>query len=312
MASFLGIDTSNYTSSAALYNTADGVVRQQKKPLPVAQGRIGLRQSDAVFAHVKQLGAIVETLFRDTPDSLAAVGVSARPTNAPGSYMPCFLAGEMAARCVAASHSAPLYVFSHQAGHIAAALYATGTLRLINEPFLAFHISGGTTDCLLVRPRKADVFDVLCICKALDLHAGQAVDRVGHMLGLPFPAGPALEELALRSARVFDPKPAFKGVNPCLSGLENQCRTMLEKGEAPCDIARYCLDFLAVVILTMTREALKTYPGLPLVYAGGVMANTLIRAAVEREYTCYFAPPVFSADNAAGTAVLAAVAHGYL
>ena len=58
-----GVDTSNYTTSAAVYDAAAGVIVMEKRLLPTAEGALGLRQSDAVFAHVKQLGDIAETLF---------------------------------------------------------------------------------------------------------------------------------------------------------------------------------------------------------------------------------------------------------
>lgn len=76
-------------------------MRQQKQLLPVREGELGLRQSDAVFAHVKQLGALVEALFEAGPPPLAGVGASVRPRDAEGSYMPCFLVGEAVAQSVA-------------------------------------------------------------------------------------------------------------------------------------------------------------------------------------------------------------------
>ena len=74
MAYYLGLDTSNYTSSVALYNSQTRQVIQQKKLLPVKQGTLGLRQSDAVFAHVKQLGALVRELMAQESVRLDGVG----------------------------------------------------------------------------------------------------------------------------------------------------------------------------------------------------------------------------------------------
>jgi N6-L-threonylcarbamoyladenine synthase len=305
-ACFLGIDTSNYTTSAALYWPESGEVRQVKRLLPVEEGKVGLRQSDAVFAHVKALGGLMEELFNGFDGEIVAVGASTSPRDEAGSYMPCFLTGEMAARSVSAAVGKPFYAFSHQAGHIAAALYATGSLHMAEAPFLAFHISGGTTQCLRVTPDPERILKIETVAETLDLNAGQAVDRVGATLGLPFPAGPALEKLAQGSAERYKPRPTLRGMDCCLSGLENQCAAMLAKGERPEDIARYCLDFIAATLLKMTDLAVKAYPSTPIIYAGGVMANRIIRAAIEAKYTCLFAPPEYSADNAAGIAALAA------
>ena len=310
MAYYVGIDTSNYTTSAALYDTQSGEIIQSKQLLPVKDGALGLRQSDAVFVHMKQIGERMEQLLPEALP-LAGVGVSVRPRDLPGSYMPCFLAGEAVARSVAAAVGAPLFCFSHQAGHIAAALYSAGRLDLFHSRFAAFHLSGGTTDCLIVSPGTDMPFAVTTFATSLDLKAGQAVDRVGGMLGLSFPAGRALEALALTSTKRYQPKIPFKGKDCSLSGIENRCRTMLEKGEAVCDIARFCLDSIRVTVEQMTKDLRETYgAALPILYAGGVMCNSIIRGEITERYGGFFAEPAFSADNAAGITVLAAWSGG--
>ncbi len=308
MPQYLGIDTSNYTTSVAVYNSDTGEIRQEKQLLPVTQGQLGLRQSDAVFLHVRQLGQLMESLLQDLP-IITAVGVSLTPRDEEGSYMPCFLSGDMAARSLAAGLHIPRYGFSHQAGHIMAALFATHRLDLVDKSFLAFHISGGTTQCLLVEPDKQKVFRIATISETLDLNAGQVVDRVGKMLNLGFPAGPKLEQLASHSQKEYNPSPTLKDKDCCLSGVENQCAKMLEQGGKPEDVAYYCLCMLGATILEMTRRVKTRYPAMPLVYAGGVMSNKQIRAKVLEQFEAEFAPPAFSSDNAAGIAVLAALRH---
>ncbi len=306
---YLGIDTSNYTTSAALYDGGSGVLIQKKRLLPVKEGTVGLRQSDAVFEHVKQLGEMVSGVFAETGAcGIAAVGVSNRPRDLEGSYMPCFLVGIMAAECVAASHQVPLYAFSHQQGHAAAALYSAGRLDLLKTRFLAFHVSGGTTECLLVEPSDDRIFRCEKIADSLDLKAGQAVDRIGVMLGLPFPAGPELEKLAQKSDKIYKIKPTMKDGNCCLSGIENRCEAMRAAGESPEHIARFCLDSIAAAVSGMTDFALAAYGKLPVLYAGGVMSNAILREHFEKNYGGIFAKPVFSSDNAAGIAVLVSIA----
>ena len=304
MGIFLGIDTSNYTTSMALLDWESGKIMQQKKLLPVENGKLGLRQSEALFQHVRQLPDLASLLF-DTRTPLSGIGVSTQPRRQEDSYMPCFLAGESQARTLGAALQIPVYPFSHQEGHVAAALYGSGHLDWFDRPFLAFHFSGGTSECLLVRPDRHRM-DIQKITGSLDLKAGQAVDRVGKMLGLPFPAGPQLELLAEQSTKKFSVKPVMKGCDCSLSGVENRCRFMLEKGERPEDVARYCLDFLVVSLSRMTELLLEKYPGYPLLYAGGVMSNRYIRQVIESRFGGVFCPPAFSSDNAAGIAVLAA------
>lgn len=308
----LGIDTSNYTTSAALYE--NGSIDMEKKLLPTAPGALGLRQSDAVFAHVRQLGDVVAALFaRADSAPVEVVGVSAFPRREKGSYMPCFLVGEMAARVAAETspHSA-LYRFSHQEGHLVSALYSAGKLDWLGRPFLAFHLSGGTTDALLVTPGERGSFSVRQVGGSLDLKAGQAVDRVGLMLGLTFPCGPQLSALAAEWQEPVKVRPVLKGTGCCLSGIENKCAGFLREGRPAAFIARYCLESIRAALAGMTEALLREfdpeYGKLPLLYAGGVMASTLIRERMERDYGGVFAEPQFSSDNAAGTAILATFA----
>ncbi len=303
----LGIDTSNYTTSCALYDSESGEVVQKKLLLPVKEGEKGLRQSDAVFHHTARLWPLVEELFCNRKLEIDAVGVSEKPRDAEGSYMPCFLVGVNAARCVAAALNKPVYGFSHQAGHIMAALYSADKLELKDKKFIAFHVSGGTTEMLLVSPNAERAFDVEIIGETLDLNGGQAVDRAGVMLGLKFPCGKELEKLALASDKTFNPKICVKDGSCSLSGLENKCAAMNNKGDSAEDISRFCLDFIGKTIEKMTEYALEKYGDLPLVYAGGVMSNSIIRNRIESKFNAVFAKPDFSCDNAAGTAVLAAV-----
>lgn len=301
----LGIDTSNYTTSACIYDSETGEVFQQKLLLPVKEGEKGLRQSDAVFHHTARLYPLVEKLFECCGTGFDAIGVSEKPRDAEGSYMPCFLVGVNAARCIAGATGKPVYGFSHQAGHIAAALYSSEKMNLMNEKFIAFHVSGGTSEMLLVSPGSERVFDVEIIGETLDLNCGQAVDRAGVMMGIPFPCGKELEALALRSDKVFNPKVCVKDGKCSLSGLENQCRKMLDSGESKEDVSRYCLDFICKTLEKMTEYALKEYGNLPLVFAGGVMSNSIIRKKIQSRFGASFAQPEFSCDNAAGVAILA-------
>lgn len=301
---YLGIDTSNYTTSVALIDD-DKKVIQQKKLLPVKKGEIGLRQSDAVFHHTSQLYALYADLVKDIdPRNIKAVGASVKPRPVEGSYMPCFNVGANTARVISSTLNIPMYEFSHQEGHISAALYSSKAEQLFNREFLAFHVSGGTTEAVLAKP-KGFGFDLKIAAETLDLNAGQAIDRVGVMLGLSFPCGKELEKLALSyDGELRVKKPTLKGENCCLSGIENICKNLYDNNSSKEYIAAYCLKYIENTLSEMTDRLLEKYGNLPLLYAGGVMSNSIIRKSFENKYGAYFAEPEFSADNAAGIAYL--------
>ena len=294
--SVLGVDTSNYTTSLSLVRGGK-VVKNLKKSVYVEEGERGVRQSDALFCHVKNLPVLTEEL--GPIDDLEAVGYSARPRDAEGSYMPCFLAGELLARALAASRGVPVYAFSHQAGHLRAALYSAQAERLYGAPFLAFHVSGGTTELLLVKDGAIEK-----IGGTADLTAGQCIDRIGVFMGLRFPCGAELEKLA---AGVKPPKvtPCVRGLSCNLSGLENKAKKMLDDGKSREETAAYVIAFIRLTLQKLTENAFEVYGKLPVLYAGGVMSCALIREDLEKRFFCFFADPAFSSDNAAGAALLA-------
>lgn len=308
MSAFLGFDTSNYTTCAAIFDSEAKMMINGKKLLPVGKGEKGLMQSKALFEHIRQLPQVTEAAFSSYRDKYGAVpklvgiGVSDRPTNAPGSYMPVFLAGVSAARCAAASHGVECNYFSHQQGHIAAALYGVGKLDLLKERFIAFHISGGTTEAVLVTPNKDKLFECKVVARSLDLHAGQVIDRVGVMLGMPFPAGDRLDECSRSALPPKKPQAVMKGCDCCLSGIENQCMKLIEQGTPKNRVAAFAIEAVYAAVAAMSLNLEREYGALPFVYAGGVTRNSLIRARLGKRGI--FAPAEYSSDNAAGTAVL--------
>ena len=308
---YIGIDTSNYTTSAALFEASEcRFYSNVKRLLTVAEGERGLRQSDAVFAHVKNLPAVTEEAFAELcPESLAAVGVSATPRDNEGSYMPCFLTGEAAASTLANAAKKPLHRFSHQAGHVMAAVWSSGSPDLLTREFLAFHVSGGTTELLLVKPKTVG-FDITLLGGTLDLNAGQCIDRVGVAMGLEFPCGPKLEELALANTeKVEKAKLSVKGCECNLSGVENRAAKMLADGRSREYTAAFVLDFIGRTLLALTENALDGGE-MPVLYAGGVMSNSIIKKMLgSAGFDARFAEPRFSSDNAAGCALLTAAAE---
>lgn len=302
MSGYLGFDTSNYTTSVAIYDC--GKVIQKKRLLPVKEGERGIRQSDAVFHHTKAYAELLENVLSSYSGEIKAVGASVTPTTQKGSYMPCFLVGENAARTVASALNVPFYSFSHQQGHIAAALYSAERTDLLEKTFLAFHISGGTTDLVLCEPDNESIIKITPISSSSDLKAGQAVDRIGVKMGIPFPAGIGLEALAEKSPRNYKNKIKLKNGFCSLSGLENKCLKMLADGETKEDTAKFLLCYVADTITAMTEYALGKFGDLPVVFAGGVMSDKIIKDIITSRFDASFAEPEFSCDNAAGIAFL--------
>lgn len=297
---FVGFDTSNYTTSVATYNNGDIV--QQKQVLKVKSGERGLRQSDAVFQHIVNLPELVKKIDFDKID---AIGVSTRPRNVDGSYMPCFLVGKTVANTISEMNNIPIFETSHQVGHILAALYSCNKLDLIREKFIAFHLSGGTTEALMVSPDKEQLIKAEIIAQSSDLKAGQAVDRTGVLLGLDFPCGAELDRLSEKSNKEFRMKPTMLGMNCSLSGVENKVKKMIENGELKEDIAYFVLRYISCTILAMLDAITEKYGDLPVVFSGGVSSNRLLRRVILNKYNAFFAEPAFSLDNAAGTAIYA-------
>ena len=307
---FIGFDTSNYTTSAAVVDGEFRVIANLKQPLSVAEGEHGLRQSDAVFQHVKNLPLLAERLSPilegRTP---LAVGVSERPRDRDGSYMPCFLAGIAAASNAASVSGIPLYRFSHQSGHLMAAIVSSRRFDLADRPFYAYHVSGGTTELLAVTP-GGNGFDSGIVGGTRDLNAGQAIDRIGVALGVPFPAGPGLEKLALSyTGKIPRKKPAVSDGFVNLSGLENLALDLYQKTNDRALVAAFVFDHLSDAIVQMTEQTFVKYGARELLCAGGVMSSTILRDAIGARFAASFAEPALSSDNAVGIAALCARAY---
>ena len=313
----LGLDTSNYRTSIALVSENGEILLNVRELLPVPSGERGLRQNEAVFAHIRQLSAASDLLREATRKNVAAVAASTAPRDGAESYMPVFMAGASFGRLTAAALGVPFIGTTHQRGHLAAA--KKGTLLENSEEYLAMHLSGGTTDLLEVRANA-----VVQIGGSLDLHAGQLVDRAGVAMGLPFPAGPELEKLALQGKNegLLGCSMENGDLNCHFSGAESQVQRMLRNGTiAPENIAREIYDLLARTVMRMLSAG-KARTGLRCaLVAGGVAASPLFRqillqrAEGKRQVPeIVFGQPELSGDNAVGVALigLKAVQNGQI
>ena len=304
----IGFDTSNYTTSIAVATLDGKIVANLKRPLPVKEGARGLRQSDAVFEHTRNLPHLTrelsEILMREGLKPVG-VAVSGTPRDAEGSYMPCFLAGVAAASSFAASSGLPVFEFSHQNGHIAAAVYSSGMEEYLEKnPFLAFHVSGGTTELLFARYGENGL-EVTLVGETDDINGGQLIDRVGVMMGLDFPAGKEMEKLATAyKGKIYSHPVCVREGRCSLSGAENIAKKLYEKDGDPSEVAAFVFDFIRKTLTEMGKHGEMTYGKVPVLFAGGVMSNKLMRDKLNLQFEAYYAEPQFSADNAAGIALL--------
>ncbi len=313
MIAVLGIDTSCYTTSAALVNARGEILSSARRLLAVQEGGRGLRQSEALFQHVKNLPDLIESAMADAERSagcaprIAAIGASVRPRSVATSYMPVFRAGESLARAAAALLRVPFYSFSHQEGHVRAAMVDAGIDPA--SPFLALHLSGGTTEILL-----CEAGALTPLGGSVDLHAGQLVDRIGVKLGMGFPAGPEVERLAMRGQAKGLLGVSVKGMNCCMSGAQTKAERLIERGDiAPEQIAAEVFDFLCRTFLRMIEAACEKTGCRQALLAGGVSSSMLLRdmllhRARRTGLPCRlcFARPELSGDNAVGVALLCA------
>lgn len=338
---FLGIDTSAYTTSIAAVDDKGILLGEERKLLDVTQGKQGLRQSEALFQHVQNLPEVIALIRQSSNlviNDLAGIGVSAYPRPVEGSYMPVFRAGLSLAESLSYLHRIFLMKTSHQEGHLRAGIFSAEGPG-VNE-FLSVHLSGGTSELLKVK-RLESRFEIKLLGGTTDLHAGQLVDRIGVLLGLPFPAGPALEKLAddkvqtmsvesnklvsplkqenvdlknsfIRDSGVLHLPSVVKGYNFSFSGAETQARRWIESGVPPAVVAQSIQRCIANTVEKVVRRAIQETGIREVLIVGGVAANNFLRQRLRYRLEhpavkarLYFADPRLSSDNAVGIALLA-------
>ncbi len=304
MGLFLGIDTSCYTTSVACVDER-GIVYEKRTVLSVKLGQRGLRQSEGLFQHVRNLESLLPAMLSALDCSrIQGIGVSSRPRPEADSYMPVFLAGRMAAASLGAGLGLTPYHTSHQQGHVRAALQGNEAL-LQQLPILGMHISGGTTEIFTV----GEGLSIRLLGGTEDLHAGQLVDRLGVAMGLPFPAGPHLEAAARAAGTTNIKLPASVRELRCsFSGVETAARSLLGKAQMG-ELALAVYDCLARTFAKLMVQAGEKTGLDRVLLAGGVASSGLLRDMLRERLDkanmqLYFGDPSLSTDNAVGVALL--------
>ena len=312
---YLGIDTSCYTTSLFFMDREGQVAAEARRILKVKPGGCGLQQSEMLYQHTRNLPELMEEAARGHSFTVRGIGVSARPRPREDSYMPAFLAGLGFARSLAALYGIPLWQISHQENHLEAALWSANGPDA--DRFLFLHASGGTTDLLLAEKENA-AYRLTEIGGSLDLHAGQFVDRVGVALGLGFPAGPALEQLAEQHTEipeipvsVHKTKVSLSG--PCTWVLRAIGKAKPETEESPIAAANLAAGVqwgLVETFVRMIRNGAAEHNVKHVILAGGVCANRWIRNHIveklaKRNIRVWMPDNRYSGDNASGCAAYA-------
>lgn len=303
---FIGIDTSCYTTSLAVCNIAGDVLLNRRIMLPVGENEKGLRQSDAVFLHIRNIQELMLEKKLGSLGQIKAVAVSAAPRPQPGSYMPVFQVCKSIGATIASAAGALFFESTHQHAHIHAALLGNS----ISPPFLAVHLSGGTSEILRVEEAPGGQLGISIKGRTLDLPAGQLVDRIGNRLGFPFPCGSSVEECAKSASGSLKFKISVKDADFHFSGVEAQAMRAMDAGAHSGEVCMAAQDAIARTIARALGKASDTEGiGRALLF-GGVISNEFIKSAIKKNPACgsmeiCFAGRGYSADNAAGLAVWA-------
>lgn len=302
---FLAFDTSCYTTSMAVVSNGN-VLYDKRIMLSVEMGSRGLRQSEAVFQHIRNYKSILAGAPMERCN-IKGVAYSEKPRPLKDSYMPVFCVGESSALLCASALGVKSYALTHQHGHIYSAF-------LGNEPFegecLALHVSGGTLDMLRVNIRRGVVTDITDIGGTLDITCGQLIDRIGVAAGLAFPAGAEMEKLYAAGGAKLSVNMSGLSVN--LSGAEAQAKRLLKEGKEPSFVFSGVIDCAAETLARLVNNAAKETDIKKFVFTGGVICNKIIREKLTDVCTqngCEYilARKEYSGDNACGLALAAEI-----
>lgn len=301
----LGIDTSAYTTSISLIDKKGNIIYDFRKKLDVPIGNIGLRQQEAIFQH---LGNIPEILFKLDVDfnRIDSISVSSMPRNVNNSYMPVFMVGKNYGQALSKACNAKFIEYSHQEGHISAALI--DCYKVIENPFLTIHISGGTTEFLLTKKVRKG-FESKILGGTKDITFGQLIDRIGVFMKFPFPAGMKMEEYINEKNNIIK-MPKISGnsyIN--LSGIENYLKDKyINKKYSNEEIISSLFYYIAICIIHIINEIKKNYCFNSIVITGGVSSNKYIRYNIENKlsenFNIIFPNIGYSTDNAIGNSFL--------
>lgn len=294
----LGIDTSCYTTSVAIMDEDFKIIFEERKLLDIPFGKKGLAQSEMIFQHTKVLPILLENAFNSIEGSVDMIGVSAFPRRQQESYMPVFLSGFGYAKSLAAALRMPLFLFSHQEGHI----WASAAAEIFSERKRCYGIqsSGGTLEGIEIHFQSGGEMDIQILLESEDISLGQLIDRIGVRCGLPFPAGPHFPLVDLLQRENCKIPVSIRGKSIFLAGAETH---LLRKYS--CESEEIMGETLFVVAETLRKMCDRLgESGDSIILGGGTLANPSIRRYLEKKVDrkLFFPLEKYSSDNAVGIA----------
>ena len=307
----LAIETScDETSVAVLRNDAELLSNVIASQIASHQRFGGVVPEVASRHHVEVITACIEEALLEaevTAEDLTAVAV----TYGPG-LVGALLVGISAAKAFAWANGLPLIPVNHMAGH----LMAARAVKELEFPLLALLVSGGHTELVYV----SEAGDYKIVGETRDDAVGEAYDKVGRVMGLPYPAGRIIDELAHEGQDIYDfPRAMIKEDNLefSFSGLKsafiNLYHNAQQKGEtlSNVDLSASFQACVLDILMAKTKKALEKYPVKTLVVAGGVAANQGLRERLAAEITDVevIIPPLRLCGDNAGMIALAAVSE---
>ncbi len=300
----LGIETSCDETAAAV--VADG--RRILSNIVASQVDLHARYGGvfpelASRAHIEAIVPVVQDAMAQagtTWDDLSAVAVTVGP-----GLVGSLLVGVNVAKGLALGRGLPLIPVNHLEAHIYANWLDTGDgPRDFSFPLLVLIVSGGHTELVLMRGHG----DYQYLGGTLDDAAGEAFDKVGRLLGLPYPGGPNIEKAAAAGnpARFRLPRSWLEETYDfSFSGLKTAVARLVQQQGAPSrfvsDLAAAFQEAVMDVLATKTVAAAREFGATAILLSGGVSANQVLRAAIRARATVpvYYPPPILCTDNAA-------------
>lgn len=313
---YVGIDTSNYTTSIGVIDEDNNIILDLRKPLIVKENNRGLRQQEAVFQHLNNFPILIDEMASNIDlNKIDTIAVSTRPRSLDNSYMPVFILGKNQAFILSKVLNKNYKEFSHQEGHVGAGILDNYMYPF--EKFLCLHISGGTTEIIHVE-NKEDNLDIDLLGGSLDISMGQLIDRIGVYLGYSFPCGKELD-LISKNGRILDlniPISVKNEVWSNLSGLENYFIKLIDsKKYSDEDIIITLFHVLSILLEKLIYKANERYKSNKVLITGGVASNSYIREYLlnnnKSNLTYLFPRPKLSSDNGIGIAFLGKLKKGH-
>lgn len=301
---FLAVESSCDETAIAIYNSEKGVLANEiYSQIPLHREYGGVVPELAARDHLRRLPLLLQQALKSGTYSLTDIDIFAY-TAGPG-LLGALMTGATFAKGLAFAQKKPVMAIHHMEGHLLSPLLCAKEQP--EFPFLSLLVSGGHT--LLVAVKAIGDYEILG--QTLDDAVGESFDKTAKLMGLPYPGGPELAQLAQtgnpKKFKLSRPMTNRPGLDFSFSGLKTQTRLLIESNpnmaEVRADIAASFEQTIIDTILIKCRRAWQQTGYRDLVIAGGVSANKLLRQTLQNEVRntnrrVFFPEQALSTDNA--------------